>query len=159
MLLRNELKLRNQPQSMNLPPLILASLSPRRAELLRELGTQFQIIPADAQEIQPEHLTPREICQVNAYRKARGIAKRHPDALIIAADTIVCLGAKVFGKPRDLDEAHATLAKLQGRNARSDDRSLPDLPSRASAKTLCRDNSRHLSASALGTNTALLVQS
>jgi len=100
---------------MNLPPLILASLSPRRAELLRELGTQFQIVTGEVQEIHPEHLTPREICQVNAYRKARSIAKKHPDALIIAADTIVCLGVKVFGKPRDLDEAHGMLAKLQGR--------------------------------------------
>jgi septum formation protein len=100
---------------MNLPPLILASVSPRRAELLRQLEPRFQILPGRAQEIQAEHLTPHEICQLNAYRKARVVAKQHPDALVLGADTIVCLGAQVFGKPRDLSDAHRTLAKLQGR--------------------------------------------
>jgi len=100
---------------MKLPPLILGSASPRRAELLRSLGLEFQIVPARVTESHPEHLTPREICQVNAYRKARAIAKKHPDALVLGADTIVCLGVKVFGKPADLEEAHHILAKLQGR--------------------------------------------
>jgi len=100
---------------MNLPPLILASASPRRCELLRQLGVEFLVLPARAEEIAPEHLTPREICQINAYRKARLVAKKHPDALVLGADTVVCLGATIFGKPASLPEAHQVLAKLQGR--------------------------------------------
>src|SRR2546421_9709637 len=100
---------------MNLPPLILASLSPRRAELLRKLAIPFEIVSGETQEIHPEHLTPGEVCQINAYRKARAVAKTHPDSLVIGADTIVCLGTKVFGKPVNLDEAHRVLAQLQGR--------------------------------------------
>ena len=100
---------------MNVPSLILASQSPRRSDLLRELGFSFQVLPGKAEEIHPEHLTPHEICQVNAYRKARAVAKKHPDALVLGADTIVCLGNKVFGKPKDLKEAHQMLSHLQGR--------------------------------------------
>jgi septum formation protein len=100
---------------MNLPPLILASVSPRRAELLRQLQLVFQIIPGRARETEAEHLTPHEICQLNAYRKARVVAKQHPDALVLGADTIVCLGTQVFGKPRDMNDAHHMLARLQGR--------------------------------------------
>jgi septum formation protein len=100
---------------MNLPALILASTSPRRSELLRQLRLDFKVLSGRADEIHPEHLTPHEICQVNAYRKARAVAKKCPDALVLGADTIVCLGTKVFGKPKDLQEAHQTLSQLQGR--------------------------------------------
>ena len=100
---------------MNPPSLILASVSPRRAELLRQAGLEFQIVQPEAREAHPEHLTPSEICQLNAYRKARVVSKKHPDALVLGADTIVCLGTKVFGKPRDLAEARRVLATLQGR--------------------------------------------
>src|SRR3954471_21880190 len=100
---------------MNARSLILASASPRRSELLRELRVEFQVFAGKAEEIHPEHLTPHEICQVNAYRKARAVAKKYPDALVLGADTIVCLGATVFGKPKDLKEAHQMLSKLQGR--------------------------------------------
>jgi len=100
---------------MPLSPLILASASPRRAELLREAGLEFQIVTKGVAEAHPEHLAPSEISQLNAYRKARAVAKGHPDALVLGADTIVCLGAKVFGKPADLAEAVRTLSSLQGR--------------------------------------------
>ena len=100
---------------MPLPPLILASASPRRAELLRQSRFEFQTIAPNTPEAHPEHLTPSEICQINAYRKARTIAKRHPDAVVLGADTIVCLGRQVFGKPENLADAHGMLAKLQGR--------------------------------------------
>ena len=100
---------------MSAPPLILASGSPRRLDLLQELGLKFQVIVGKADEIQPEHLTPHEICQINAYRKARAVAKKHPDALVLGADTIVCLGTQVFGKPADRVEAARMLGLLQGR--------------------------------------------
>ena len=100
---------------MNLPPLILASASPRRAELLRELGVEFQVLPGHAAEAEDDFLSPHELCQLNAYRKARVIAKKFPDALVLGADTEVCLGAEIFGKPADLAEAARMIERLQGR--------------------------------------------
>ena len=100
---------------MKLPPLILASASPRRAELLRQLEVEFKIVPSDATEVYDNQLSPRELCQLNAHRKARAVAKKIPDALVLGADTLVFLERKIFGKPRDLAEAQAMLAQLQGR--------------------------------------------
>lgn len=100
---------------MNLPPLILASSSPRRAELLRGMGLEFQVVPSDATEVQHEHLTVPEICILNAYRKARAVAKKIPDALVIGADTLVYDEARVFGKPASLPAARRMISELQGR--------------------------------------------
>jgi septum formation protein len=97
------------------PTLILASASPRRAELLREMGVPFAVIRNDVPEVAPEHLSPVETAEINAYRKARATAKQHPDSLVLGADTIVCLGTEVFGKPADAADAERMLAKLQGR--------------------------------------------
>jgi septum formation protein len=98
----------------DLPPLILASASPRREALLRQLGLPFQVVLSRVEELQAEHLSPRELCQVNASRKARVVAKRHPDALVVGADTMVCLGRERFGKPRTMAEARRMLGRLQG---------------------------------------------
>jgi septum formation protein len=100
---------------MTLPRLILASASPRRAELLRELGRPFEIIPSDAEESVSEHQTAVELCQLNAFRKARAVAKRFPDCLVLGSDTLVALGSNLFGKPRDLAEAARMLGELQGK--------------------------------------------
>ncbi|HAO77396.1 MAG TPA: septum formation protein Maf [Verrucomicrobia subdivision 3 bacterium] len=100
---------------MKRPLLILASASPRRAELLKLLRVKFRIIPSDATEVAHEHLTPLEICQLNAHRKARAVAKKIPDALVIGADTLVFLDNKILGKPRNLADARRMLARLQGR--------------------------------------------
>src|SRR2546426_4171682 len=100
---------------MKLPPLILASASPRRAELLRQLGVDFKPVPSDASEIHHDQLTGREIAQINAYRKARSVAKKFPDALVLAADTLVCLDTTLFGKPATLEQAYGMLEQLQGR--------------------------------------------
>ncbi len=99
----------------DLPPLILVSASPRRAELLRQLGVEFKVIIGEVAEIHQEQLTARELCQVNAYRKARVVAKRFPDALVLAADTLVHLETTLFGKPPTLGEAYQMLERLQGR--------------------------------------------
>ncbi len=100
---------------MNLPPLILASASPRRAELLRQLGLNFTVVPSDATEIHDDQLTAREISQLNAYRKARAVAKKFPDALVLGADTLVYLGTTLFGKPADLEAAYLMLEQLSSR--------------------------------------------
>jgi septum formation protein len=97
------------------PPLILASASPRRAELLKLLPVEFAVLPSEAVEVAHEHLSPLEVCQLNAHRKARTVAKKIPDALILGADTLVFLDNEIFGKPHDLAEAHWMLARLQGR--------------------------------------------
>ncbi|MDB6064571.1 MAG: maf [Pedosphaera sp.] len=99
---------------MSLPPLILASSSPRRSELLRGMGVEFSVIPSDASEVQNEFLTATEISQLNAYRKARVVAKKFPDALVLGADTMVCLESKLFGKPLNEEEAYRMLKELQG---------------------------------------------
>lgn len=100
---------------MQLPPLILASASPRRAELLRQLDLDFQVIPSVATEVFDEYLSPLELCQLNAHRKARVVAKKHPDALVLAADTLVFLANEIMGKPADVAEARRMLGRLQGR--------------------------------------------
>jgi septum formation protein len=99
---------------MNLPPLILASASQRRSELLRQLGVDFTVVPSDASEIHDEQLTAREISQLNAYRKARAVAKKFPDALVLGADTLVYLGTTLLGKPPDLENAYRMLKQLSG---------------------------------------------
>lgn len=100
---------------MKLPPLILASASPRRAELLKQLAWDFHVVPSDAREIFDEQLSPLELCQLNAHRKARVIAKKHPDAIVLGADTLVFLGDEIMGKPADINEARGMLGRLQGR--------------------------------------------
>src|SRR6476659_4915128 len=98
-----------------MPPIILASESPRRAELLRQLGYEFKVVPSGTTEIHHEDLTAQEIAQINAYRKARAVAKKYPDALVIGADTLVFLENILFGKPKTLEAAYGMLEQLQGK--------------------------------------------
>jgi nucleoside triphosphate pyrophosphatase len=100
---------------VKLPPLILASASPRRAALLKLLKLDFRIVPARVPEAAHEHLSPLEICQLNAHRKAFAVAKKNPDALVLGADTLVFLDNEILGKPRHQAEARRMLARLQGR--------------------------------------------
>jgi len=100
---------------VKLPPLILASASPRRAELLKLLPVKFRVLPAAVDEVSHDHLTPLEVCQLNAHRKARAVAKKNPDALVIGADTLVFLDNEILGKPRNRVAAQQMLNRLQGR--------------------------------------------
>jgi septum formation protein len=100
------------------PPLILASASPRRADLLRQLKLEFEVIPSDAVEVFDDYLSPLELCQLNAHRKARAVAKKIPDSLVLGADTLVFLENKIFGKPADMQDAKRMLSQLQGRTHR-----------------------------------------
>ena len=100
---------------MEAPLLILASASPRRSELLRQLRPRFQIVPSPAAETRGEHWSAGELAQVNACRKARAVSKQFPDALVIGVDTLVAVGTTSFGKPRTRAEARDMLAFLQGR--------------------------------------------
>jgi septum formation protein len=100
---------------MTLPPFILASTSPRRAELLSLLPLEFTVVASEAQEVAHDFLTPAEVCQLNAHRKARAVAKHHPDALVLGADTLVFLGNEILGKPKNHTEAERMLQRLSGK--------------------------------------------
>ena len=100
---------------MNSPLLILASASPRRADLLRELGFEFHVVPSAAAEIHSEDLSAGEVAQLNAYRKARAVSKKFPDAVTLGVDTVVALGSTLFGKPADLAEAERMVLALLGK--------------------------------------------
>ena len=83
--------------------------------MMKDLGVPFEIFPSDAEETHSEHLTAAEACQINAYRKARAVAKKFPDALVLGLDTLVAMGHKLYGKPRDLNDAARMLRELQGK--------------------------------------------
>jgi septum formation protein len=101
---------------MSAPPrLILASQSPRRAELLKRLGLDFDIVPATVDESYVDHEMPATHAERLAREKAATIASRHPGSLVIGSDTIVILDADVLGKPRDAVDALRMLRRLSGR--------------------------------------------
>ena len=95
--------------------IVLASASPRRKELLRQIGLRFEVDPGDYDEEAASASGPEEIARELSLGKARSVAGRHADAIIIAADTLVVLGDRVFGKPRTAAEAWDMLRALHGR--------------------------------------------
>lgn len=97
-----------------LPPLILASNSPRRSELLRGLGYAFEVRTSGAAEMEAGELSGTEMARLNAFRKARAVAREYPDCLVIGADTVVYLGTKSYAKPADRPAATGMLLELQG---------------------------------------------
>ncbi len=96
-------------------PLILASASPRRRELLAGLDIPFTVLPAEVAEHEAPDADPRAMVAHNAALKADWVAARHPDATVLGADTTVFIDRTVLNKPRDLAEARAMLAMLGGR--------------------------------------------
>ena len=94
--------------------ILLASASPRRRDLLRQHGYAVKIVPSKADEVVPEFLTVAETTLLNAKKKAHDVAHAHPDELVLAADTLVAFEGRIFGKPRDLDEAFDMLTRLSG---------------------------------------------
>ena len=99
----------------NKPQIILASASPRREQLLREMGVRFTVLhPTGAQEMQAGR-APDTLAMVNAQRKARIVSGSHRSALVIGADTIVVLQTVIFGKPASLKAAVEMLGRLAGR--------------------------------------------
>ena len=95
-------------------PLVLASQSPRRKEILTAAGLSFTVHPA-SDERAPQGLTPCDLARELAKSKAEQIAPLHPDSLILGADTVVVLEDSVLGKPRDEADAVEMLLSLQGR--------------------------------------------
>ena len=99
----------------NLPPVILASASPRRSELLTSMDIEFEVVPSHVEELLDGYDFIPDLCEANARIKAEPIAELHPECLVLAADTMVYLEDIVYGKPTDLEDAHQMISKLQGR--------------------------------------------
>ena len=95
--------------------LVLASASPRRLELLRSIGIDVRVVPSVYHEPPRDDLTPRELAVLHAKEKAKEVAARLPEALIVAADTVVDLDGTALGKPKDDADALRMLRALSGR--------------------------------------------
>lgn len=100
-------------------PIILASTSPRRKELIASLHLAFDVIPSHANEDTPPEWTPEQTVQELALRKAlavyRGLEGREQEAIIVGSDTVVVLDGEILGKPVDEADAERMLSQLQGR--------------------------------------------
>ena len=100
----------------NVPGWILASASPRRKEILSNLGLRFDIDPSRIQEpVRKSGEAPSGYVVRVARLKAKDTARRHSSGLIIGADTVVVLGKRLLGKPESREEASAMLSRLSGR--------------------------------------------
>jgi septum formation protein len=95
--------------------LILASASPRRIEILKLMGLDFDIMPGNIDETFRPEETPREHVLRLSEEKALSVALRHPDAWVLGADTIVVVAGEILGKPRSPEEATIMLEKLSDR--------------------------------------------
>jgi septum formation protein len=93
--------------------LVLASGSPQRRAILEQLGLEFRIVVPGVEEL--EAGPPHEVAVENAYRKARHVADAESDARILGVDTVVALGAQIYGKPETPRQARETLEALRGR--------------------------------------------
>ena len=96
--------------------LILASTSPRRKELLTLAGIPFTIVPSPAEEPEPDFgELPAAYAARMARLKAAAVARAHPDAVVLGADSVVAVGDVILGKPRDVADAKRMLGLLSGR--------------------------------------------
>jgi septum formation protein len=101
------------------PRLVLASASPRRLELLRQIGLEPDAVdPAEIDETVLKGELPPEHAKRLALAKARAVAGRHPDSYVIAADTVVACGRRILPKAEDRDTARKCLELLSGRRHR-----------------------------------------
>src|ERR1700741_2061181 len=96
-------------------PIVLASQSPRRQSLLRQIGLQFDIRKSGVDEEFHTQKTPAENVQIIAFRKAASVAQHVSNAIVIGADTTVVLDGTIFGKPVDQADATKMLKSLSGR--------------------------------------------
>jgi septum formation protein len=98
------------------PPLVLASRSPRRADILTQMGVPFVVDSADIDETPLPNETPRELVMRLATAKCLAVAARHPaDTVVLGADTTVDVDGEIFGTPTDIDHARTMLRRLSGR--------------------------------------------
>lgn len=99
----------------HLPKLILASGSPRRAEILTSVGWEFEKHVSDIDETEAEGERPEDYVVRLAKEKALAVAANFPEAIVLGADTTVVIDEQIIAKPRDLDHAREMLRMLSGR--------------------------------------------
>jgi septum formation protein len=99
----------------NLPPVILASTSPRRQQLLKLMDIDFRVVLREVDESYPEGLSPTEIAIYISEKKASAFDEPINNELIITADTIVSVEDEILGKPKDKHHAFEILSKISGR--------------------------------------------
>lgn len=97
-----------------MPSIILASASPRRAELLQQIGLNFSVRPADIDETPESDETPEHYVERLAREKALAVARAVPECLVLGSDTSVVLDGVILGKPSGPAEARETLTRLSG---------------------------------------------
>lgn len=95
--------------------IILASASPRRKELLEQIGCKFTVITSHAAEICDSGMQPQELVKKNAYFKAAAVAREHPEYPVLGSDTVVSLNGHIYGKPRDEEHAKEMLKLFSGK--------------------------------------------
>ena len=98
--------------------IILASASPRRKELLKKIVRDFRVITGGVDEASIKAASPLLFARKAAILKAKAVAAKHNNSIVIGADTIVLLGKKILGKPKNKKEAIAMLTSLAGRTHR-----------------------------------------
>lgn len=96
------------------PLIILASVSPRRRQLMKEGGYRFNVVPSDVVERAPNGLLPHQLVKFLALKKAMAVAKKFPDHPVLGADTLVFINGHVVGKPRHPHHARTILRELSG---------------------------------------------
>ncbi|MCR3923139.1 MAG: Maf family protein [Firmicutes bacterium] len=96
--------------------IILASASPRRADLLRQIGLDFEVMVSDVREDEIKEKDPSRLVERLALLKAQAVASARHDGIVIAADTVVCVDGELLGKPADEREAWEMLRMLSGRS-------------------------------------------
>lgn len=101
------------------PRLILASASPRRSALLSQIGLTFEIFPSEIEEPLPnKNLFPEKVTQKLAKLKARTVAERYTEGVVIGADTLVVFKKALLGKPKNREDAKSMLSRLSGKTHR-----------------------------------------
>ncbi len=95
--------------------IILASASLRRKELLQQIGLEFEVDPSNCEEVMHNDIEPHELAKSLSLQKAEEVARRHSDAIIIAADTFIVFGNMLLGKARTNTEAKGMLKELNGK--------------------------------------------
>ncbi len=104
---------------LNIPRLILASASPRRAALLSQIGLTFEVYPSGIQEPDPKNnISPKVVTQQLASLKAGDVAKRYTEGIVIGADTLVSYKKQLLGKPKNDEDALKMLSKLSAKRHR-----------------------------------------
>ncbi|MEE4608722.1 MAG: Maf family protein [Desulfobacteraceae bacterium] len=125
-------------EARNHTHLILASASPRRKYLLEQAGLRFSVIPSTVDESAADTQAPEDYVRLLAEAKADDIARRHPEAWVIGADTVVVIDGRILGKPAGTEEARFMLQQLSGQRHRV----------HTGFAIVCRDRSRRISAMA-----------